>query len=300
MIEVRVPATSANVGPGFDCMGLAVNLYATFRFETCDSVCISGCKQEWQNEQNLVYQACAKVFAKCNKQLKGLKIEIDAEAIPDARGLGSSAVCIVGGAVGANALLGSPLSSDELLNICTEMEGHPDNVAPALYGGLTVSFCVKDQVFTVKKQVVEQFVFCAVIPDYPVLTADARSVLPKVVDYQDALYNIGRCAALATGLAEGNGEIVAYACDDRLHQPYRKALIPEYEKVEHLSQFHHALTCYISGSGSTMMAIFDQRKNAEALEAELKQCFPNWQIKLLQVDNNGAIVKEDSSWGSIL
>lgn len=293
MIEVRVPATSANVGPGFDCMGLAVSVYATFRFEECDALCISGCKAEWQNEQNLVYQACLKVFDKCQKKLKGLKIAIDAADIPDARGLGSSAVCIVGGALGANALLGSPLSTDELLDICTEMEGHPDNVAPALYGGLTVSFCDNGKVYTVKNHVDDRFIFCAVIPDYPVLTADARRVLPSEVCYHDALFNIGRCAALAEGLAKGQSEIVAHACDDRLHQPYRRVLIPDYDKVDRLCHQHHALTWYISGSGSTMMAIFDRTDYAELLVEDMKQSFPAWQVKLLQVDNNGATVKEE-------
>lgn len=293
MIKVCVPATSANVGPGFDCMGIAVSMYATFCFEECDSLCISGCKPEWQNEQNLVYQACLKVYDKCQKKLEGLRIVIDAADIPDARGLGSSAVCIVGGALGANALLGSPLSMEELLEICTQMEGHPDNVAPALYGGLTVSFCNNEKVYTVKNHVDDQFVFCAIIPNYPVLTADARRVLPSEVSYSDALFNIGRCAALVEGLAKGFSEIVAHACDDRLHQPYRKTLIPDYDEVDRLCGLCHALTWYISGSGSTMMAIFDQKENAKSLIEEIKHSFPAWQVKLLQVDNNGATVKEE-------
>lgn len=293
MIEVRVPATSANVGPGFDCMGIAVSAYAYFRFtKISEGLQISGCKAQWQNEQNLVYQACLQVFAKCNRDIMGLAIEIDAAEIPDARGLGSSAVCIVAGVLGANALLGSPLSKEELLAICTAMEGHPDNVAPALYGGLTVSFCEGDQVFSVKNTVHEKFTFCALIPDYPVLTADARAVLPKQVSYQDALFNIGRCAALAKGLSDGNCEIVAHACDDVLHQPYRKALIQDYDAVDRLVMKHQALTWYISGSGSTMMAVFDNIKDAESLQAEVKQVFPSWQARLLQVDNSGAAVKE--------
>lgn len=295
MITVRVPATSANVGPGFDCMGVALSMYATFRFDFCDSLVISGCKKAWQNEQNLVYQACVKVFEKCHKQCNGLKIEIDAADIPDARGLGSSAVCIVGGVLGANALLDYPLSDADLLNICTEMEGHPDNVAPALYGGLTVSFCDHEQVFTVKNHVHDKFVFCALIPDYPVLTADARKVLPSEVSYQDALFNIGRCAALAKGLEAGYSDIVAHACEDCLHQPYRKALIPDYDEVDRFTQKHHALTWYISGSGSTMMAVFDNSEDAALLKADILQHKQTWQVKLLQVDNQGAVVKEEYS-----
>lgn len=293
MIEVRVPATSANVGPGFDCMGLAVTAYASFRFsETGDGLCITGCPKQWQNEQNLVYQACVQVFSKCGKEISDLTIEIDAHEVPEARGLGSSAVCIVGGIVGANALLGNPLSKEEMLALCTEMEGHPDNVAPALYGGLTISFCEGEKVFTVKNQVHERFVFCALIPDYPVLTADARSVLPKQVSFHDALYNIGRCAVLAKGLSDGDIELVSHACDDVLHQPYRKVLIPDYEEVDRLADKHQALTWYISGSGSTMMLIFDHKEKAEALIQETLQRKPHWQAKLLRVDNDGATVNE--------
>jgi len=293
MIEVRVPATSANVGPGFDCMGIALCLYAVFRFEESDSgLSISGCPKQWQNEDNLVYQACLRVFKKCNKEIKGLKITIDAGDIPEARGLGSSAVCIVAGVMGANALLHNPLSKRELLNIATEMEGHPDNVAPALYGGLSISFCEEQAVYTVTHQVDKGLLFCAMIPDYPVLTRDARRVLPKQVSFQDALYNIGRCAALAKGLSEGNREMIAHACDDRLHQPYRKALILHYDEVEQLCHQHHMLTCYISGSGSTMMAISDNREHAQALLNKVKQLHPTWQVHLLSVDNEGALFTE--------
>lgn len=293
MIEVRVPATSANVGPGFDCMGLAVNAYASFRFSVIDTgLSITGCPKQWQNEQNLVYQACLKVFSKCGKEISGLAIEIDASEVPEARGLGSSAVCIVGGVVGANALLGSLLSKEEMLELCTEMEGHPDNVAPALYGGLTVSFCERERVFTVKNHVHERFVFCALIPDYPVLTAEARNVLPKQVSFHDALFNIGRCAVLAKGFSDGDTELVAHACDDVLHQPYRKGLIPDYDEVDCLAKKHQALTWYISGSGSTMMLIFDQKEKAKDLMQEVSMLKPCWQAKLLCVDNDGATVKE--------
>lgn len=298
MVEVRVPATSANIGPGFDCMGVALNAYAVFRFkEIKEGLCISGCHSKWQNEQNLVYQACLKVFSKCNKTIQGLSIEIDAAEVPEARGLGSSAVCIVGGIVGANALLGSLLSQEEMLELCTEMEGHPDNVAPALYGGLTISFCKEEQVFTVKKHVHERFTFCALIPDYPVLTAEARRVLPKQVSFHDALFNIGRCAVLGQGLNDGDSRLVAHACEDVLHQPYRKVLIPDYDKVNQLTLKHHALTWYISGSGSTMMAVFDDKASAEALRQEALQRFPAWQARLLQVDNDGAVVKEVAAHG---
>lgn len=294
MIEVRVPATSANVGPGFDCMGLAVSAYGYFRFDELPSgLEIRGCAKEWQNENNLVVQGFAKVAQAIGKEVPGLRIEINAEEIPEARGLGSSAVCIVAGAMAANAYYGDPLNKQEILDLCTEMEGHPDNVAPAIYGGLCVSFMKDGRAYTVSHGVANSLVFCAMIPDYPILTKKAREVLPSTLSYADAIYNIGRCAALASGLASGDKDIIANACDDKLHQPYRKVLFPEYEEIDALCKEIGALTWYISGSGSTMMAICDDQATANALLARVMQAHPNWQTKKCRVDKTGAYVRRN-------
>lgn len=293
MIEVRVPATSANVGPGFDCMGMAVSLYGVVRFsQIAEGLIIRGCPPAWQNEQNLVYQSCRRVFDVLKLPTPPLEIDIRADAIPSQRGLGSSAVCIVAGLMGANALCGNRLSKAELLAIGTEIEGHPDNIAPALYGGLTISFQEGKKVWTTPLTVDKKFKFCAMIPDYPVVTEAARRVLPTQLPLQDAVYNIGRCASLALALSSGNSEILAHACDDRLHQPYRKALIADYDTIQELCKKHGVLTWYISGSGSTMMAISEAEESLNALKQEVCARFPKWQVHCITADEGGAQVRE--------
>ncbi len=292
MIEVKVPATSANVGPGFDCMGIALDSYAVFRFEKQERLTITGCDPKWQNEQNLVYQGFQKVMTHCGKVCNGLSIDIDAADIPQARGLGSSAVCIVAGAVAANAFLNNRFSKAELLDLCTELEGHPDNVAPAIYGALCVSFLQDGHVHTMRYQMDSDWKFCAIIPDYEILTKKARAVLPNQLSYQDAIFNIGHCAALAKALEIGDADMVAAACDDRLHQPYRKSLFPQYEEIDTLCQIYEMCTMYISGSGSTMMAICKDQAKGKALLDAINQKFPNWKTLLLSADMQGAVVEE--------
>ncbi len=293
MIEVRVPATSANVGPGFDCMGIAMSLYGVYRFTLIEEgLIIRGCPKEWQNEQNLVYQSCLRVFEHLHLPVPPLQIDIQADVIPLARGLGSSAACIVAGLLGANALCNHRLSKEELLAIANEIEGHPDNVAPALYGGLTVSFQDAGKVWTTPLTVDKKFKFCAIIPDYPVLTEAARSVLPDQLPLEDAVYNIGRSASLALALSSGNSEMVANACKDRLHQPYRKELITDYDAIDALCEKHGVLTWYISGSGSTMMAISDDENVLKDLSRDVIARYPKWQVHCIGADDTGAQVCE--------
>lgn len=293
MIEVRVPATSANLGPGFDCMGLALNTYAYFRFSLQkEGLTITGCDPRWQNEENLVYQGFVKTLAYMKEEISGLSIEIDASGVPEARGLGSSAVCIVAGAMAANAFFQNRLNKYEIFDICTAMEGHPDNVAPAIFGSLTVSFMDDEKPNMIRYLVNRDLRFCAIIPDYPTLTEEARAVLPKTLDYADAIYNMGRCAALAKGLEIGNPMIIKKACKDKMHQPYRKALIKEFDTIQQLCDENEALALYISGSGSTMMAICDQPSKIASLITAIKNSYPTWDVKLLDVDLKGAQVKE--------
>lgn len=293
MIEVRVPATSANLGPGFDCMGLALNTYAYFRFSLQEQgLTISGCDPRWQNEENLVYQGFQHTLDYMGETIPGLTIEIDASGVPEARGLGSSAVCIVAGAMAANAFFQNRLNKYEIFNICTAMEGHPDNVAPAIFGSLTVSFMEDDKPSMIHYLVNRELRFCAIIPDYPTLTEEARAVLPKTLSYEDAIYNMGRCAALAKALEIGNPVVIKKACKDKMHQPYRKHLIQEYDVVQRLCDEQDALALYISGSGSTMIAICDQPAKANALIQSVTTAYPAWEVKLLDVDLKGAQVKE--------
>lgn len=293
MFHVSVPATSANVGAGFDCLGLALSMRGHFTFKKIeDGLCIKGCDSAYCNEDNLVYVAFKKTVEATKQPLFGVEITIDCD-LPLQRGLGSSAACIIAGCVGANALLGFPLSNDELFAIATEMEGHPDNVAPALFGGLTLSFLHDSKPIMVPYHVHPSLHFMAVVPSTTISTHDAREILPKQLRYEDAIFNIGHCAAFLRGLELGNATLIKTAVGDRLHEPYRKQLIPEYAMLEQLCKQFDALALLISGSGSTMLVIGDKKECLERIEEEMQK---NSDVVChhLQVEQKGAIVKEIS------
>ena len=207
MIRVKVPATSANLGVGFDCMGLALDWQGVFTF--CfdgPEFMISGCPKAYQNKDNLVYHAFARTLMALGKRVPVVQIHIDTP-IPVARGLGSSASCIVAGVLGAVAYSGQKLPLQELLRLATLLEHHPDNVAPALYGSLCASFMENGMPYTAQFAVHEKFRFVTIIPDYEVRTEDARRILPSDMSYADAIYQMGRCATLGKALESGDEEI---------------------------------------------------------------------------------------------
>ena len=185
-IKVSVPATSANIGSGFDALGLAVTLYNTVTFEESDHLDISAADGTRipRGETNLVYRSAKGLFDKVGKTMPPLKL-VQTNAIPMARGLGSSSACIIAGLLGANRMLGDVLNTQELLTLATSIEGHPDNVAPALLGGLTSSVFEDGVVYSVKRDVDESLCFAAIVPDYKLLTEAARAALPKEVTHKD-------------------------------------------------------------------------------------------------------------------
>lgn len=198
MVKVTVPATSANVGAGFDALGLAVSMHNTVTLEECDRIDILASDGTLipTGPGNLVYRSAKAVFDQLGQPLKGIRIRQE-NPIPMARGLGSSSACIVAGILGANALLGSPLTRRQMLTLATSIEGHPDNVAPAMLGGFVTSVYDEGQVYSVRKPIDEELAFAAFIPNFKLLTEKARAALPKTVDRADAVYNLSR-AALAT------------------------------------------------------------------------------------------------------
>ncbi|MQS53581.1 homoserine kinase [Companilactobacillus mishanensis] len=293
MIRIKVPATSANIGVGFDCMGLAVSLYSTITFEpSSDKLEIVGCPDEFKNEDNLVYQAFVKCCNFLNEPVPNVKITID-NTIPVARGLGSSAICIVAGLKGANTWFNGPLANDEILDLATQMEGHPDNVSPAIYGNLGVSFVDEDQnVQTVHFNVSPDLHFIAMIPNYKVSTEEARSILPNEMSYSDAIYQMSHLGALAKALELGDMKVIHSAIKDKMHEPYRATLIPDYEKAKEICKNSNG-TMYISGSGSTMMAITADGMAADKIVSDATKAFPDWEIHHLSVDKKGATSEVD-------
>lgn len=293
MIKIKVPATSANIGVGFDCLGLAVSLYSTVEFEPCDQqLLITGCPKRYQNTDNLIYQAFVYGCKFLDKPVPNVKITVD-NHIPMSRGLGSSAFCIVSGLEGANSWFEHPLTKEQILELATKMEGHPDNVSPAIYGNLGVSFIDdKHQVQTVHIDVSKQLHFVAIIPEYPVNTEQARKILPHEMSYQTAIYQIGHAVALSKALENGNLNLIKEAIVDKMHEPYRSQLIPDYKHVKEICEIHSSVM-YISGSGSTMMAITDNSTAAVKIIQDTKKSFPNWETHHLNVDRLGVKSEHD-------
>lgn len=290
MIKVKVPATSANIGPGFDSLGIAFNLYNTFTFEEIDEgILITGCDGNFNSEDNLVYLSMIKTFDKVGYKLKGIKIDIEAD-IPISRGLGSSAACIVGGIIGANQLAGNPLSKDEMLKIATEIEGHPDNVCPALFGGMTSSIMEDSEVVYNHIQVANGLRFYALIPDFTLSTHEARAVLPQNISYKDAIYNISRVALLISALSNGRFELLKYGLQDKLHQIYRGEIIPDYYEVVNICHDCGSIGTFLSGAGPTIMAItYDTNIEFEnEIQKHLNLLNKEWVIKELSIDFEGA------------
>lgn len=287
-VTVRVPATTANLGPGFDAFGCALSLYTDVTFEETEAgLEITGCDEAYRGPDNLAYTSYCAVLASLSEEVRGVRIHIDAH-IPICRGLGSSAALLVAGAMGANLLRGSKLSTQGLLNITNAMEGHPDNLAPAFYGGLTASMVDNGLPVTVSFPLHPGWEFLALVPDFDLPTTLARSVLPEQVSRGDAIYNISHGAMVLKALELGDEKLLRNAMQDRLHQKYRKKLIPDYEKIEALVRTTGAAFC-LSGAGPTLLCLTRNKELRTVLEEKLPKITQNnWQILPLHVEFQGA------------
>ena len=295
-VKILVPATSANVGAGFDALGLALSLHNTVTMEEWDKLDIMASDGSLvpTGTSNLIYRSAKAVYEHLGKPIKGLRIRQE-NPIPMARGLGSSSACIVAGILGANALLGNPLTKRQMLTLATSIEGHPDNVAPAMLGGFVSSVFDEGQVFTARKEINEELAFAAFIPNFKLLTEKARAALPKTVDRRDAVYNLSRAALATAAFCDGDYELLRVATKDALHQQYRLPLIPGGERVFEIAWDLGAYAVYISGAGPTIMAVV-HRDNCEffekAEEALLEQ--PEtmaFSLRRMLADNTGAVVE---------
>ncbi len=291
MISIKIPATSANLGAGFDALGLAVSLYNYVEMEESDKVEIISADgtQIPTDESNMVYIAARDLFEVCGKKLHGLKIQ-QTNNIPMTRGLGSSSACIVAGLVGANKLLKSPLGNDDIVDLSAQIEGHPDNTAPALLGGIVTAVFDGRKVHWVKQEVFTKLKLAAVIPDFELSTTKARACLPKQIDFRDAVYNLSRAALFSASLLTGKFENLKTGVDDRLHQPYRMELIPGGKEVFEIAYAHGAYAAYVSGAGPTIMAIADEDNEffAGKMQFSLDNAgLTGWKVQELKIDNCG-------------
>lgn len=292
-VKVRVPATSANLGPGFDVAGLALTLYNTFTFELTDShLEIKGCPPQFCNENNMTYQAFKGAAKECGLEYQGVTIECSGD-VPYTRGLGSSSTCIVAGIVGAFALKDQGEDRDAIVNLATAIEGHPDNVAPAIFGGMTVSVMDQDKVVTLNIPMQHNYRFVALIPPFTLSTAESRSVLPDTLPRKDAIANVSYLALLVASFINGYDEGLKFGFKDRLHQPYRGDLIKGYDQIMHiLEQDEKVLGCYLSGAGPTLMAVIkeDDKMGVVRIKENLGELIKDWQVQKLELDMRGYTV----------
>lgn len=307
-LRLRVPATSANIGPGFDSLGLALSLVNSFTLEPAASTSVSGCEEKYRGADNLFLKAMNQASQVLGKPAPVARLAIDAR-IPVARGLGSSATMIVGGVAAAVLLkdgwaelgqgrgdIGSLGLSSEELNFITEvsasLEGHPDNVTPAVYGGFCVAVSQpspgKAPVLSARCGVDPGWRFHALIPPFELQTAKARAALPALLPRADAVFNLGRAALVALAFEKRDPALLGAACDDRIHQPYRKALIPGYDEVMAACRKAGAAAVWLSGAGPSLVALTTTGDFEGLLEPVLAERPEGaWRLETLAADPEG-------------
>ena len=291
-VTIKVPATSANLGPGFDCLGIAYDLYNEFIFEKKeDGFTFSNVEDEYQNEDNLSVVAFKAAMAETSVKNAGFHMTEVHVNVPISRGLGSSSTMIVAGVLAFNYLYDANFSKEDIIKIATKVEGHPDNVVPALLGGLTCSIIENDQIVVESFSPSESLHYILMIPDFMLSTKESRSVLPKEVLMKDAIFNISHGILLISALESGNGEKIALSLKDKIHQPYRKKLIEDYDIILDEALSLGAYGICLSGAGPTMLAICPNDISVN-LEDNLKKiCKASWKVLDLKANMRGTIVE---------
>ena len=305
MIRVKVPATTANMGPGYDVLGMALSQYSTFQCQEDDKISLSikGLESEklvnQDHEANLVVRSMNHLFKYVDKYPKGYKLEIIND-IPLARGMGSSASAIVGGLLVANYLVGANLDQDEILKLATQIEGHPDNVAPALMGNIVLSTKASDdQVIYHSIKPFDDLTCVLFIPDYEVSTSMSRAVLPQSISMADAVHTSGHLSLMLAGFMTGNKDLIGQTMVDRLHEPYRKSLIKNFDDFKASALEVGAFAFSLSGSGSTIIAYCDH-DSAPHVKRAFKEVSQKYSIsgtsKIIAPCSQGAVCEVVYKW----
>lgn len=301
-VKIKVPATTANVGPGFDSIGIAFKMYTQVdmkqhgialenKHENIELE-FENCEEAFANRDNLIYTSYIHAIKKIGGNFpQKLKIKINSD-IPICRGLGSSAACIVAGVSGAFELSGKSYTKQEVLEVCNTIEGHPDNIAPAIFGGFKASLQDGEKVYTTDIPVGEELRFFALIPDFKLSTEYARSVLPQEVEFKDAVYNVGRTALMIGAFLNKDYDLLKVAVKDRLHQNYRGKIIKEYDKVMEICDNIGATATFLSGAGPTIMVIDQNGKNDKIkYEENLSKLKEGWKVHELAIDFEGTTLE---------
>ncbi|KEI06789.1 homoserine kinase [Clostridium botulinum] len=295
MLKVKIPATTANLGPGFDSFGMALDIYNEICIEEIEygfEILQEGKVSEIPLEDNLIYTSFVSILKKYNYKYKGFKIDLTKCNIPISRGLGSSAACIVGGISAANKVMGNIMSVDDIIKEGVRIEGHPDNIVPAVVGGMTISIMDKDNIIYSNVTVPQNLMVFVMIPDFKLSTEDARNVLPKNYTRKDCVFNISRAAMLVNIMNNGELDKLRICVQDKIHQEYRKSLINGMNNIFVKAKEYGSLGEFISGSGSTLIAIIDKENHTfcDKMIDFLKKMDGSWKAYLLQPNFNGVDV----------
>ncbi|MCY6484896.1 homoserine kinase [Clostridium aestuarii] len=295
MIKIRIPATTANMGPGFDSFGMALKFYNEIYVEEIENgveVIQEGKVSPIPLEENLIYTSFIKILNKYGYKYKGFRINIPKCSIPVSRGLGSSAACIVGGICAANILIGNVLSVDDIIKEAVEIEGHPDNIVPAVIGGMVISLINGENIVYSKVNIPQNLRMFVMIPNFKLSTEEARTVLPEKYTKQDCIFNVSRAAMLVNAMNKGELDKLRVSTQDKIHQEYRKELIPDADKIFKEAEKNGSLAEFISGSGSTLMALVDENNKEfkENMTKFLNTLQYNWETHLLEADLEGVVV----------
>lgn len=280
VVKIKVPASSANLGPGFDCMALALGIYDEYEMKLHDSISISvkgeGEKEIPRDSENIMVKVAEHLFRQVGKPFNGIQIKAKTN-IPQARGLGASSAAIVGSLFGANELLGRPLKRDELFNMASHLEGHPDNVAAAIYGGFTLAWKDHADAKALSFPPPSNIKIVLGVPNFDVYTIRARNILPAVWPKDDVIFSLSRACLMTAAMVAKKYDWIATACNDRLHEPYRGQLIPGYTEIRSQLLKDGALGVAISGSGPTIIAF--TTRNIDRIRKTIVDGFKKHKVK---------------------
>lgn len=296
-LEVRVPASSANLGPGFDCIGIALGRYTTLRIQDAPHTEIiplgDTLAETPRDTSNFVYQTMQALFERVGRDMPHLRLEIESD-IPLARGMGSSAAALVAGLVAANVYLGQPLSESEIMDLASFLEGHPDNVGAALYGGSVVATFDGSRAVCARFKPNPRLAALLVIPNYKLSTEKARGVLPGHYSKEDTVHALSHAALLAASLASGDLGLLKDAMQDRIHQPYRAPLVAGLPEILQSATTYGALGAALSGAGPSVLCLYDREDGKlEMLQGFLQRLLETYSfdasLHLLDIPTQGAV-----------
>lgn len=289
-IKLKVPATTANVGSGFDVMGIALNLYNFIEIKESNKTTINFDKniKVSSGKNNLIYKSIERIFNEQNLKTPDFEINVSIN-IPTSRGLGSSSSAIIGGLVAANYFCGQKFSKNEILNFANDIEGHPDNVAPCLLGGIVSSVVENKKVFSCNINTDLDLSFVVIIPEFELPTSESRKVLPKTINFSDAIFNMSRLSFLINGFYKNDLKMIEIGLKDRLHEQYRGKLIKGFDEIKNIALENGAIGSVLSGAGPTILAVCKNNPDeiGNFMKSKWMELGVKSDYKILKIDYEG-------------